>query len=277
MIINNILITGGTGQLGYELAKLLPSAFTPASSQLDITDQDLVNRFILEHNIQLIINCAAYTAVDLAETAPDEAAKVNAKGASNLAQTKVPIIHISTDYVFDGTSYKPYQTDDPTNPISVYGKTKLAGEQKVLKYASTALIIRTAWLYAARGKNFVNTILSLGRTKTALNVIDDQIGSPTFASDLAEAIVKIISLIKPGQKEIYHFTNEGVSSWYDFAKEAITLAGLNCRVNPIQTKDYPTKAQRPMYSVLSKAKIKQDFNLTIPHWKDSLARCLKTY
>ena len=272
-----ILITGSCGQLGTELSHLLPDAILTDVNDLDITDLNAVLHFVKENDIGTIINCAAYTAVDKAEDEVELAEKINVLGPLNLAQTGATIIHISTDYVFDGKGYRPYEPEDETNPMSVYGKTKRAGEKAVLENADTAIIIRTAWLYSPYGKNFVKTMRMLGEIKESINVVNDQIGTPTCAADLAEAIVKILPQVKKGQKEIYHFTNEGVCSWYDFAKEIMDLCDLNCNVNPIPSSEYPTKAVRPFYSVLSKQKIKKDFNLTIPHWKESLKKCLKQF
>lgn len=184
------------------------------------------------------------------------------------------IIHISTDYVFDGAHSKPYLEDDPTYPVSVYGQSKLRGEQAVLNNAETAVIIRTAWLYSAHGSNFLKTMLRLGRERDHLNVVSDQVGTPTFAGDLAKAIVRILPKVKAGKKNIYHFTNEGVCSWYDFAHAIMKIAGLSCKVHPIESKNYPTKATRPFYSVLNKEKIKSDFKLEIPHWRDALIEVL---
>lgn len=272
-----LLITGSDGQLGTELSELMSDAMAVGKDRLDITDSAAVKDFVKEHGIRLIVNCAAYTAVDKAEDEVRLAKKINAEGPKNLAQSGAAVIHISTDYVFDGRNYKPYEPDDAANPVSVYGKTKLAGESAVLEYADTALIIRTSWLYSSHGKNFVRTIRNLGRGRDKIDVVDDQIGSPTFAGDLAEAIVKIIPQIRKGQKEIYHFANEGVCSWYDFAKEIIDISNIDCKVCPISSENYKTKASRPFCSVLSKEKIKREFGLTIPHWKDGLIRCLKRF
>lgn len=291
-----LLITGANGQLGTELSELIPDAIAVGKNELDITDSVTVKDFVKEHNIRLIINCAAYTAVDKAEDEKDLAEKINVVGPKNLAQSGAIIVHISTDYVFDGRNYKPYEPNDTPNPLSVYGKTKLAGEFAVWEYAVTALIIRTAWLYSTHGKNFVKTIKDLSRSRSRIDIVDDQIGSPTFARDLAKVIVKIIPQIRNGQKDIYHFTNEGVCSWYDFAKEIVALSkektnlsgqithlsrkvttNADCEINPISSKNYKTKASRPFYSVLSKEKIKRDFGLVIPHWKDGLIRCLSQF
>ena len=274
---NNVLITGSAGQLGTELSALLPDAFRTDSTTLDITNANLVQDFVKRNQIDVIINCAAYTVVDKAEDEPDLAERVNVQGPLNLAKTGARIIHISTDYVFDGKGCRPYVPEDETHPLSVYGQTKRAGELAVLENAQMAIIIRTAWLYSAYGKNFVKTMRMLGQTKDSINVVYDQIGTPTYAGDLAQAIVDILPKIQAGQKEIYHYTNEGVCSWYDFAIEIMALSGLNCRVNPILSSEYPTKAVRPFYSVLNKDKIKRDFQISIPHWKESLVKCLSRF
>lgn len=271
---NNILITGANGQLGTELKKYFPDALAADYSLLDITDKDATLQIVKEHRIDTIINCAAYTAVDKAEDEAALATKINVEGAKNLALTNAKIIHISTDYVFDGTAHKPLTPEDKTNPLSVYGKTKRAGESAVLENATTAIIIRTAWLHSPFGNNFVKTMRKLGAEKDSINVVYDQIGTPTFAEDLAKAIALIVPQIHTGQKEIYHFTNEGVCSWYDFASEIMELSGLGCKVSPILSSAYPTKAPRPFYSVLDKSKIKQDFGIAIPHWKEGLKKCI---
>lgn len=269
------LVIGARGQLGSELREILQDqACYVDRDELDITNAQAVQRFVRTDAYEAIINCAAYTAVDRAENEPDLAYKINVEGAKNLAATKVPLVHISTDYVFDGKSYRPYVEQEATDPQSVYGVTKLAGEQAVLETAKTAVIIRTAWLYSVFGNNFVKTMRRLGAERESLNVVFDQIGSPTNARDLAEAIVAILPQIKQGTKEIYHYSNEGVCSWYDFATEIMALSGLDCQVMPILSKDYPTPAQRPFYSVLNKGKIKQDFGIKIEHWKSSLKKCI---
>lgn len=269
------LITGSKGQLGTELAKLLPQAILTDVADLDITDEAAVKTFVAEHNVDTIINCAAYTAVDKAEDDETLAAKINIDGPRNLALSGAKVVHISTDYVFDGLGHKPYQPEDEAHPVSVYGKTKLAGEQEVLKYAKQAVIIRTAWLYSPYGNNFVKTMSRLGSEKDSINVVTDQIGSPTYAADLAQAIVQILPQMSTGNKGVYHFTNEGICSWYDFARKIMELSGLGCKVNPIPSSAYPTKATRPFYSVLDKSKIKQTFNIKIEHWEDGLKKCLQ--
>ncbi len=274
---DKILITGSNGQLGTEMHRLLPDAICADKDVLDITDFEAVRRFVNQRRIGTIINCAAYTAVDRAEDEPETAYKLNADAPANLAKTGCKIIHISTDYVFDGTGHKPLRTNDKAKPISVYGKTKLAGENNVLEHAQTAIIIRTAWLYSAQGNNFVKTMLKLGKQRQSLSVVWDQIGSPTSAIDLAKAIVCILPQISKENSGIYHYTNEGVCSWYDFALEIMEQSHLNCRIVPIPSAEYPTRAKRPLYGVLDKTKIKQTFNLEIPHWKESLKQCLKQF
>ena len=270
------LVTGSNGQLGNALRRLLGSRAVYADrDELDITDAAAVNAFTGNGKFEAIINCAAYTAVDKAESEEALAAKINVDGPANLAATGIPLIHISTDYVFDGTSCRPYTEADRANPQSAYGRTKLAGERAVLEKASAAVIIRTAWLYSEDGNNFVKTMRRLGAEKPELRVVFDQIGTPTYAADLAAAIVEVLPRLYPGVKEVYHFSNEGVCSWYDFACEIMELSGLRCKVVPIESKDYPSPAARPLYSVLNKAKIKRDFGLTINHWKESLHKCLQ--
>ena len=271
------LITGSNGQLGQEIAKLLPDAICADVDTLDITDEIAVQNFVRENNIDVIINCAAYTAVDKAEDDTDLATKINVDGPRNLAKTGAKIVHISTDYVFDGVGHRPYGADDETNPISVYGKTKRAGEIEVLKNAEIAVVIRTAGLYSANGNNFLKTMRRLGNEKDSINVVSDQIGTPTFAGDLAYAIVKIIPQMTRENSGIYHFTDEGVCSWYDFACEIMEMSGLDCIVNPIKSSQYPTRAVRPFYSVLDKDKIKQVFGIEINHWKKGLEKCLKQF
>ncbi len=269
-----LLVTGAKGQLGTELRKRLPEALYIDIEELDITDEEAVRAFVQQHAVDTIINCAAYTAVDRAEDEPELCALVNTQGPANLAKSAARMIHVSTDYVFDGHAYRPYRPEDPTSPLSEYGRSKLAGEQAVLQHAPTAIVIRTAWLYSAHGQNFVKTMMRLGAERPALSVVADQVGTPTHAGDLAEAIVTLLPQIQQGQKSVYHYTNEGVASWYDFAHAIMEMAALPCKVAPIATEDYPTKAVRPCYSVLDKKKIKDDFAIEIPHWRTSLARCI---
>lgn len=271
-----LLITGANGQLGNELRLLLgDNALYTDYAELDITNAAEVRAFVNAHRVDMIVNCAAYTAVDKAESDEEKAYAINAVGPANLAQAGVPLIHVSTDYVFDGASCRPYVEDDVPNPATVYGRTKLAGEKHVLENADTALVIRTAWLYSSFGNNFVKTMLRLGAERDSLNVVFDQVGTPTYARDLAAAIVKIMPQLKPGMKGVYHFSDEGVCSWYDFAVRIMDKAGQPCRVKPIESVDYPTLAKRPFYSVLNKGKIKAAFGVDIPHWEKSLDDCLK--
>ena len=286
--MKNILVTGAYGQLGNEVRILSANypeynfMFTDVDS-LDITDKNELIDFVTGNDIRYIINCAAYTAVDKAEDDTELCEKINATAVKNLglaaAETGAGIIHVSTDYVFDGTSCRPYSEDMPTKPCSVYGKTKLKGEKNLLKACPNAIIIRTAWLYSPFGNNFVKTMIKLGSERESLNVIFDQVGTPTYALDLADAILKAMDQTIDTDHDkggVYHFSNEGVCSWYDFTIKIHEIAGINtCKVNPIETKDYPTKAARPHYSVLNKTKIKQTFNITIPHWEASLKECIK--
>ena len=248
---------------------------------LDLTDESALWSALESYSPEAVINAAAYTAVDRAETESAAAFAVNAQAPELIAHwcrmRVVPFIHFGTDYVFDGTGCKPYNEDDAANPQSVYGKTKREGELNVLNNADTAVVIRTAWLYSPHGGNFVKTMRKLGAERESLNVVFDQVGTPTNAYDLAEAIVAALPQIRPGEKEIFHFTDEGVCSWYDFAREIMEQSKLSCRIRPIESKDYPTPAPRPHYSVLNKAKIKQRFNIEIPHWKEGLVKCLKQF
>ncbi len=274
---NRILITGSNGQLGSEIRKLIPGALFTDVQELDITSLENVKEFVNKHEIETIINCAAYTAVDKAEDDAEVAFAINAEGPCNLAATGCRLIHISTDYVFDGSGCRPYIESDPANPVSVYGKTKLEGEKKVLSLTDNAVILRTAWLYSATGNNFVKTMLRLGRERSTVGVVCDQIGSPTFAGDLAEAICRILPKMNNDTTGVYHYTNEGVCSWYDFAWEIMKKSGSDCKVLPLTSSDYPTRAQRPSYSVLSKRAVKETFDLEIPYWKESLEKCLKQF
>lgn len=272
------LVTGANGQLGTALQTMLQDkAEYVDRAELDLTDEAAVKAFLQNKDYEYIINCAAYTAVDKAEVDAENAHKVNALAPLYLAKYGKRIVHISTDYVFDGNNCKPYNEDDTPHPVSVYGKTKLEGEKNVLANADTAIIIRTAWLYSPHGGNFVKTMRKLGAERENLNVVFDQVGTPTNAYDLAEAIVKALPQIKTGEKEIYHFTDEGVCSWYDFAREIMEQSKLNCKVHPIESKDYPTPAHRPHFSVLNKAKIKTRFKIEIPHWKEGLVKCLQQF
>lgn len=281
----NILITGCKGQLGSEIQRLAedidPEEFQfifTDKDELDITDRNAVYDFVERNNIGTIVNCAAYTAVDKAEADAELCELLNQAAPTYLAEAidsmGGSIIQISTDYVFDGTNHRPYTEDDLTNPQGVYGRTKLAGEEGVIRSCVGAMVIRTAWLYSSFGNNFVKTMLRLGKEREALGVVADQTGTPTYARDLAMAIIEILRQgIIPG---VYHYSNEGTTSWYDFTKAIHRIAGINtCCVKPIHTEDYPTPAKRPHYSVLDKTKIKSTFNISIPWWEDSLKECLK--
>ena len=283
--MNHILVTGSNGQVGSEL-KALSSNYAhnfyfEDSKSLDITDFQKVETFVQSHNIDTIINTAAYTAVDKAENDQENANRVNHLAVKNLAQIakekNIKLVHISTDYVFDGTNCRPYTEDDSTNPQGVYGATKLAGEQAMQTInPKNSIIIRTSWVYSSFGANFVKTMLRLSKERDSLGVIYDQVGTPTYAKDLAQVIFAIIPTLNNTNVEIYHYSNEGVLSWYDFAKEIMRMAKLDCTISPIETKEYPTPAKRPHYSLLNKSKIKKEFGIEIPYWKDSLDMCLKT-
>jgi len=268
-----ILVTGSKGQLGTMLKPLLAEAIFVDVDELDICDAAAVRGFVKARGVTAVVNCAAYTAVDAAEDDAEVAERVNVLGVRNLAEAVGKIVHISTDYVFDGTAQRPYSEEDAPSPTSVYGVTKLRGEQAALEAGQTVAVIRTSWLYSPYGKNFFKTMLRLGAERESISVVSDQVGSPTYAGDFAGAIVAVLRGMTEGSREIYHYSNEGVCSWCDFASEIMRQAKLPCRVLPIATVDYPTKARRPAYSVLSKEKIKRDFGLTVPDWCDGLARC----
>ena len=279
----NILVTGCNGQLGNEIQLLEKensqhTFFNTDVEELDITDQLAVEQFVAQNKIEGIINCAAYTAVDKAESDKELCTSLNTVAPAYLAAAIEKrngwMIHISTDYVFNGTKHTPYVEEDTPCPNSVYGSTKLAGELGVMKFCKKSMIIRTAWLYSTFGNNFVKTMIRLGREKKQLGVIFDQIGTPTFARDLAVVIMTAVNKgIKP---DVYHFSNEGVISWYDFTKAIHRIAGITtCQVMPIHTTEYPTPASRPAYSVLDKTKIKQVYGVEIPYWEESLEECIK--
>ena len=277
-----LLITGAYGQLGNEMRVALEryphleSIFTDVDT-LDITDKNAVDAFVALHKPNVLINCAAYTAVDKAEDDLALCYKINCDAVRNLGEVaqahSMMVIHVSTDYVFDGTGHIPYTEDMAVSPTNVYGKSKLAGERELRKACPGAIIIRTSWLYSGFGNNFVKTMLKLGNERSQLKVIFDQIGTPTYAADLADAMLQIIDSGKfvPG---IYHFSNEGVCSWYDFTKMIFKLAHVECEVLPIESKDYAVRTPRPHYSVLNKSKLKSTYNQTIPYWMDGLERCL---
>ncbi|WP_321290139.1 dTDP-4-dehydrorhamnose reductase [uncultured Sunxiuqinia sp.] len=282
-----ILITGAEGQLGSAINEIANQYddfqfFFTDINELDLTDKVALDAYIEHVKPDYLINCAAYTAVDVAEKDTELAGLLNTKVPGWLGKLAVAhsfkVIHISTDYVFDGTSYTPYTENDLVNPESFYGKSKLNGEIALLKESKSAMVIRTSWLYSATGKNFLKTMIKLGLERDEVKVVNDQIGTPTFAGDLAQAILTIISKTenkecawKPG---IYHYSSEGVCSWYDFAKSIHEIYGVNCNVRPIPTEDYPTPAVRPAYSVLNKSKIKRIFDIQIPYWRDSLKKCI---
>ncbi|WP_122894020.1 dTDP-4-dehydrorhamnose reductase [Arcobacter peruensis] len=280
----NILVTGSNGQLGSEIRELEKdysyNFFFTTRENLDITNKDDIKNFCESNNINTIINCAAYTAVDIAEEDVENADLTNRKAVKKLAlvskELNIKLIHISTDYVFDGKNFKPYCEEFQTNPNSIYGKTKLDGEKEMINVNPlNSIIIRTSWVYSTFGNNFVKTMLRLGKEKDELGVIFDQVGTPTNAADLAKTILDILPNIKNDKVQIYNYSNEGVLSWYDFAKEIMKMAKITCTINPIETYQYPTPAKRPHYSLLNKAKIKNEFNITIPFWKDSLDDCLR--
>ncbi|SFW23489.1 dTDP-4-dehydrorhamnose reductase [Prevotellaceae bacterium HUN156] len=279
----NILVTGCNGQLGNEMQLLEKenpqhTYFNTDVAELDITNQEAIEQFVASHEIDGIVNCAAYTAVDKAEDNEEFCSVLNSIAPAYLAAAIEKrggwMIQISTDYVFDGTQHTPYVEDDDTCPNSVYGKTKLVGELNVQKLCKQSMIIRTAWLYSTFGNNFVKTMIRLGQEKPELGVIFDQIGTPTYARDLAAAIFTAINKgVVPG---VYHFSNEGVISWYDFTKAIHRLAGITtCHVRPLHTAEYPTPANRPHYSVLDKTKIKQTYQMEVPYWEESLRECIE--
>jgi dTDP-4-dehydrorhamnose reductase len=281
----NILITGSNGQLGSELKKL--SAVYPFYNfiftdiaELDITDEQEVELFFSETNIDVLVNCAGYTAVDRAEDEPDLAKLINYEAVANLVKVckkyDTYLVHISTDYVFDGRNDRPYREDDKPNPASIYGKSKLAGEEAMMSCLEKGMLIRTSWLYSSFGSNFVKTILKKGAETGKLDVVDDQFGCPTYARDLAYAILEILpKALSIHAFEILHYANEGQCSWFEFAKAAIRIANIPCQVNPVSSAQYPQKAPRPVYSVLDVTKIKEKFGIKIPDWKDSLRECVK--
>ncbi|MGH2279423.1 dTDP-4-dehydrorhamnose reductase [Aliarcobacter sp. ERUVET-7] len=280
----NILVTGSNGQVGSEIKELSSNYnynfFFTTRDDIDITSKDSIKEFCQTNSINIIINCAAYTAVDKAQSDIENADLVNRKAVKKLSivakELNIKLIHISTDYVFDGKNFKPYVEEFQTNPQSVYGKTKLDGENEIRDINPlNSIIIRTSWVYSYYGNNFVKTMLRLGKEKEELGVIFDQVGTPTYAKDLAITILDIIPQIDNQKVEIYNYSNEGVLSWYDFAKEIMKMAKLNCKINPIETYQYPTPAKRPHFSLLNKSKIKSKFNLEIPYWKDGLDDCLK--
>ena len=280
----NILVTGANGQLGNEIRIVSQGSsdryiFTDVD-ELDITNRDAVMDFVTDNNIKVVVNCAAYTNVDKAEDDEKTAELINAQAVEYLAlacrANHAMLIHISTDYVFGGNEGNtPKKETEPVNPTGAYGRTKLHGEQAIWKVGCNYLIIRTAWLYSEFGNNFVKTMRKLTAERDKLNVVFDQIGTPTYAFDLANVIFKIIEERRYDELEgVYHFSNEGVISWYDFAKEICELSGNECDIQPCHSDEFPSKVKRPSYSVLDKTKIKNSLNITIPHWKESLKKCI---
>ena len=288
--MKTIFVAGANGQVGQELRTLAPHyptfkfLFTDLP-ELSITDETALQNYLLDKDLDYVINCAAYTAVDKAESDISTAQKVNVDGVQNLAKTcvlrNIPLIHFSTDYVYHNDQNTPFKEGDPTNPQGVYAKTKLEGDLKASQIHVNTMIVRTSWVYSSFGHNFVKTMLRLGRERDQLNVIFDQIGSPTYARDLAKMILDLLQSVESGEIEasqlsgVFHYSNEGVCSWYDFAKAIFELSEINCQVNPIETKDYPTPARRPHFSLLNKEKIRKTFDLEIPYWRDSLKACLQ--
>ena len=285
-----VLVTGSNGQLGSSLNHLVDQNKTDyrfvfaTREQLDLTDFQNIRSFIEKNQFDVIINCAAYTAVDKSEVEKEQANLVNHLSVKNIAEIArdncIKLIHISTDYVFDGLKLKPYIEKDNASPINVYGKTKLDGENAILStMVCDALIIRTSWLYSEYGNNFLDTILKLTQTKEKLNIVSDQIGSPTYANDLAVAILKIIESKKFSEaseiSEVFHYSNDGKCSWYDFAREIVQISGKKCSIDPIFSKDYPQSATRPKHVLLDKDKIRNSFGLDIIFWKDSLNKCFQ--
>ena len=286
----NILVTGANGQLGRMIAKVSSDSsnnyfftdlhldYEAGILPLSITDHDAVDAFVVENNIDVIVNCASYTAVDQAENDSDAADLINNRAVASLAGIALErnslLIHISSDYVFDGTASRPYTEDAPTSPLSVYGRTKADSERAVLESGCRHIIFRTSWLYCTEGKNFVKRILEKGAQMPQLKVISDQIGSPTHAEDLAWLICHVIEEDMLDRTGLYNYSNEGVCSWYDFAHEICSQAGYTCDVQPCHTDEYPRVAMRPHYSVLDKTKVKETFGVEIPHWKDALRLCM---
>ena len=289
-----ILVTGKNGQLGQSIKRLLDEkCFANLSSfsfiftgreELNLENLESIQSYFVRNDIDIIINCAAYTKVDQAEEDQNQANLINHNAVRELAKiskkNKIKLIHISTDFVFNGHKREPYTEDDKTSPINIYGETKLAGELAIISTMPfNSIIIRTGWVYSEFGNNFVKTILNLATKSNTLDIVSDQIGTPTYAYDLANLILKIVGsesfLENEKPTSIFHYSNEGKSSWYEFAKEVISISGINCHLNPINTEDYPLPAKRPKYSILSKKKISQEYALNINHWKDALKACLQ--
>ncbi len=280
-----ILVTGANSQLGNELQVIAPQFLNckflfVTKEELNITDFNSIIKYFRGHSIDYCVNCAAYTAVDKAESEKQPAYLINADAVAILAkicaENNTQLIHISTDYVFDGTANQPYKETDKPCPVSVYGQTKLLGEELAIKHCPSTIIIRTAWLYSSFKANFVKTMLRLMKEKESINVVSDQLGCPTYAADLALAIMQIIKSNKSKENPgIYHYTNAGITNWYEFAVAIKKISGSNCMVNPITTAQYPTAAKRPAYSVFDTAKIKETFGINIPAWEESLQQCME--
>ncbi|MCF8366042.1 MAG: dTDP-4-dehydrorhamnose reductase [Bacteroidales bacterium] len=280
----NILVTGSNGQLGNEIRKIAGQFkdyqfFFTDVAELDITDPDAIEAFVLENQVKCIINAAAYTAVDKAEEQPEIANLINGEAVGNLAiaakTAGALLVHVSTDYVFDGAAHQPIHETANPNPQSAYAVSKFLGEQELLENTDKGVIIRTSWLYSEFGNNFVKSMIKYGRERDVLNVVYDQVGTPTYAADLAALILGLIpEWIKLEKSEIFHFSNDGVASWYDFTVAIHEFANVNCRVNAIETKDYPLPAKRPYYSLMAKDKIKKTYDLHLPHWRESLKKCV---
>jgi dTDP-4-dehydrorhamnose reductase len=279
-----ILVTGGDGQLGNALRKFAGDYKGHVFSFIDIHDLDLTDSFRMatyfaDHKPHVLINCAAYTAVDKAESEPEKAMAVNAIVPGEMAKicskAGIRLVHISTDYVFDGKSFTPYKENDPVNPVSVYAKSKMEGEVRILQENVRGIIIRTSWLYSEYGQNFVKTILKKGKELGKLRVVYDQVGGPTYAGDLARAILDILpEVAATNSMDIYHYADEGVISWFDLAHAIIEISGIQCILEPIESKDFPTPATRPSYSVFNKTRFKERFGITIPYWRTSLEKCI---
>ncbi|MEM9920466.1 MAG: dTDP-4-dehydrorhamnose reductase [Bacteroidota bacterium] len=288
--MKKILVTGASGQVGQEL-QVLAQALTDWTflftdvEKLDITNREMVAEFFGKHQPDFCFNCAAYTAVDKAESEQELANRINKEGAAYLAEACQAngtfLVQLSTDYVYHNDCNRPLVETDPTTPQGVYAATKLGGDLAVLESGADAIVIRTSWVYSSFGHNFVKTMIRLGAERDALRIIFDQVGTPTYARDLAQAMLQVAEQVAGGQKDIaqirgiYHYSNEGVTSWFDFAQAIFELCQIDCQIEAIETKDYPTPASRPSYSLLNKAKIKSTFGIGIPHWRDGLQRCLK--
>lgn len=288
-----ILVTGAEGQLGSEIKEMVETSKARFEkykfvfidkNELDLRNNERIKEFFESNRFDYVINCAAYTAVDGAEGDAENAGRINIDAVESIAiiskKQNTKLIHISTDYVFDGENYRPYKENDFASPLNVYGRTKLESENRIIESKVDSIIIRTSWLYSCYGQNFVKTIRKLTEEKDVLNVVFDQIGTPTYGRDLAGVIIKILlsedkKLFWENTAKIYHYSNEGVISWYDFAKAIVELSDIQCEINPIRTEDYPLPAERPYYGVLDKEKIKKDLNIKIPYWRDSLKDCIR--